>query len=61
MGFLGNQGLIFAVAIDHAKSLLEGHPLQLAFAPPLSNGGMKALMAGAGTSEADRIREEGTK
>jgi hypothetical protein len=61
MGFLGNQGLNFAVAIDHAKALLEGRPLQLAFAPPPSNDGMKSLFPGAGTTEADRTREEGTR
>jgi hypothetical protein len=61
MGFRGSQGLNFAVAIDHARALLEGRPLKLAFVPPASNEGMKALMPGAGASEADRIREEGTK
>ena len=60
MGFRGSQGLNFAIAIDHAKALMEGRPLQLAFAPP-SNDGMKILLPGAGVSEADRIREEGTK
>jgi Trypsin-like peptidase domain len=61
MGFLRNQGLNFAVAIDHARALMEGRPLQLAFAPPPSNDGMKSLLPGAGISEADRMRDEGTR
>ncbi len=60
MGFRGSQGLNFAVAIDHALALLEGRPLQLAFAPP-SNEGMKSLLPGAGTTESDRVRDEGTR
>jgi hypothetical protein len=60
LSFRGSQGLNFAVAVDHAKALMEGKPLQLAFVPP-SNEGMKALMPGAGSTESDRVREEGTK
>jgi len=61
MGFRGSQGLNFAVAIDHAQALMEGRSLQLAFVPPSSNDGMKSLLQGANSSEADRIREEGTR
>jgi S1-C subfamily serine protease len=61
MGFRGSQGLNFAVAIDHAQALMEGRSLQLAFVAPSSNEGMKGWLQGAGTSEADRIREEGTR
>jgi hypothetical protein len=61
MSFRGSQGLNFAIAIDHAKALMEGRSLQLAFVPPPSNDGMRALMPCAGVSESDRIREEGTK
>ena len=61
LAFRGSQGLNFAVAIDHAKALMEGKPLQLAFAAPPSNDGMKALLPGGGASETDQIREEGTK
>jgi hypothetical protein len=61
MGFRGSQGLNFAVAIDHAQALMEGRSPQLAFVPPSSNDGMKSLMQGANSSEADRVREEGTR
>jgi hypothetical protein len=61
MSFRGSQGLNFAIAIDHARALMEGRPLQLAFVPPPCNDGMKALLPGAGVSEADRVREEGTR
>jgi V8-like Glu-specific endopeptidase len=61
MSFRGSQGLNFAVAIDHAQALLEGRPLQLAFAPPPSNDGLKSLLPGAGATESDRLREEGTR
>ena len=61
MGFRGSQGLNFAIAIDHARALMEGRSLQLAFVPPPSNEAMKGLLPGAGASESDRIREEGTK
>ncbi len=60
LSFRGSQGLNFAIAIDHARALMEGRSLQLAFAPP-AHDGMKNLLPGAGTSEADRTREEGTK
>ncbi|WP_306590262.1 S1C family serine protease [Geothrix sp. 21YS21S-4] len=61
MGFRGSQGLNFAVAIDHARALLDGKPLQLAFVPSGPDEGMKALLPGAGPSETDRLREEGTR
>ena len=61
MGFRGSQGLNFAVAIDYAKALMEGRPLQLAFQAPPSNDGMKGFMLGNHASESDQIREEGTK
>jgi len=60
LSFRGSQGLNFAVAVDHAKALMDGRPMQLAFAPPSSEG-MKALLPGAGHTESDRAREEGTK
>ncbi len=60
MVFRGSQGLNFAVAVDHARALLEGRDLKLAFVPP-SNDGMKGLLPGAGTTESDRAREEGTR
>jgi hypothetical protein len=59
-GFRGSQGLNFAVAIDHAQALMEGRPLKLAFVVP-SGEGMKSLLPGAGTTESDRTREEGTR
>lgn len=61
ISFRGSQGLNFAVAIDHAKALMEGRSLQLAFDPPATGEGMKSLMPRTGASEADRIREEGTR
>ncbi|MCE1204876.1 MAG: trypsin-like peptidase domain-containing protein [Holophagaceae bacterium] len=61
MGFRGSQGLNFAVAIDHARALMEGRSLQLAFTPPTVDGGIRGLLPGGGASESDQIREEGTK
>ncbi|MDP1830457.1 MAG: trypsin-like peptidase domain-containing protein [Geothrix sp.] len=61
MGFRGSQGLNFAVASDHAKALMEGRPLELAFVQAPVNGGMKGLLPGGSASEADQIREEGTR
>jgi hypothetical protein len=61
MGFRGNQGLNFAVAADHAKALMEGRPLQLAFVAPTSNHGMKGLLPGGSASEVDQAREAGTR
>ncbi|GLH74883.1 hypothetical protein GETHLI_33850 [Geothrix limicola] len=61
MGFRGSQGLNFAVAIDHAKALLEGRPLQLAFVAPASNEETTGLWKGKGPSESDQTREEGTR
>lgn len=61
MGFRGSQGLNFAVAIDHAKALLEDRPLPLAFVAPPSNGGMKGLLPGVDASEVDQAREAGTR
>jgi hypothetical protein len=60
LSFRGSQGLNFAVAVDHARLLMDGKPLQLAFVPPASEG-MKALLPGSGSTESDRAREEGTK
>jgi len=61
MGFRGSQGLNFAVAIDHAKALLEGRALTLAFVTPPTDGGLKGLLPGGGVSETDQNREEGTR
>lgn len=61
MGFRGSQGLNFAVAIDHAKALMEGRSLQLAFVLPPSNGGLKGLLPGGGASEVDQAREAGAR
>jgi hypothetical protein len=61
MGFRGSQGLNFAVAIDHAKALMEGRSPQLAFVQSTGNGAMKGLMPGGGSSEADQAREEGDR
>jgi hypothetical protein len=61
MGFRGSQGLNFAVAVDHARALMEGRPLQLALVTLPSNDGMKAFLPGGGASETERRREEGNK
>ncbi len=61
MGFRGNQGLNFAVAVDHARALLEGRSLALEGVAPPAEGGLKGLLPGAGASESDQVREAGTK
>ncbi|MBI1754610.1 MAG: trypsin-like peptidase domain-containing protein [Acidobacteria bacterium] len=61
MGFRGSQGLNFAVAIDHARALMEGKPLPIAFVTPPADGALKGLLPGASASEADQAREEGAK
>ena len=61
LAFRGSQGLNFAVAIDHARALLEGRPLPLAFTLPPSNEGMKGFLPGNRASESDLAREEGTR
>jgi hypothetical protein len=61
MGFRGSQGLNFAVAIDHAKALMEGRPLPLAFVTSQTDEGLKGFMPGGRASESDQAREEGTK
>jgi hypothetical protein len=58
-GFRGSQGLNFAVAIDHAKALLEGRPLALDFVK--STPGAKPIQLGNGATESDRAREEGLR
>jgi hypothetical protein len=59
MGFRGGQGLNFAVAIDHAKALLEGRPLALDFVK--ATPGAKPLQLGNGATETDRAREAGLR
>ena len=61
MGFRGGTGLNFAVAIDHAKALLEGRPLTLAFVKPPANGGSMGLLPGNTASESDQAREAGLR
>ncbi len=61
LSFRGSQGLNFAIAIDHGIALLENRTPNLAFATPPSTEGMKSYMPGGSASEADRIRQEGTK
>ena len=61
LSFRGSQGLNFAIAIDHGIALLENRTPNLAFAAPPSTEGMKSYMPGGGASEADRIRQEGTR
>lgn len=60
LGFRGSQGLNFAIAVDHAKALLEGRSLVLDFAIPPPDEGLKGLMP-SGASAADQAREEATK
>ncbi len=59
MGFRGSQGLNFAVAIDHAKALLEGRPLALDFVK--TPAGAKSIQLGNGATESDQAREAGLK
>jgi len=61
LAFRGSQGLNFAVAIDHARALLEGRPMPLAFTPPPTNEGMKGFLPSNRASESDLVREEGTR
>ena len=61
MGFRGGTGLNFAVAIDHAKALLEGRPLTLAFVKPPATGGGMGLLPGNTASESDQAREAGLR
>ena len=58
-GFRGSQGLNFAVAIDHAKALLEGHPLALDFVK--TPAGAKPIQLGNGATESDQAREAGLR
>jgi hypothetical protein len=60
MGFRGSQGLNFAVAVDHAKALLEGRSLVLDFITPPSDEGLKGIMTGT-ASATDQAREAGTQ
>jgi hypothetical protein len=58
-GFRGSQGLNFAVAIDHAKALLEGRSLVLDFVKaPI---GAKPIQLGNGATESDQAREAGLR
>ncbi|HEX7552067.1 MAG TPA: trypsin-like peptidase domain-containing protein, partial [Geothrix sp.] len=58
-GFRGSQGLNFAVAIDHAKALLEGRPLALDFVK--TPAGAKPIQLGNGATESDQAREAGLR
>jgi S1-C subfamily serine protease len=57
MGLRGGQGLNFAVAIDHAKALLEDRPLALDFVK--SPAGAKPIQLGNGATESDQARAAG--
>ncbi len=59
MGLRGGQGLNFAVAIDHAKALLEDRPLALDFVK--TPAGAKPLHLGDGGTESDQAREAGLR
>jgi S1-C subfamily serine protease len=58
-GFRGSQGLNFAVAIDHAKALLEGRPLVLDFVK--APVGARPIQLGNGATESDQAREAGLR
>lgn len=59
MGFRDQQGLNFAVAIDHARAILEGRPAGSASAP-LALNDLKALTP-ALPSDSERALDEGQK
>ena len=59
MGYRDQQGLNFAVAIDHARAILDGR-LAGSRSAPLAMNEVKALMPAAG-SEAERALEEGQR
>lgn len=60
MGFRGSQGLNFALAVDHAKALLDGRPLTLEWVSSSTDAATQTLMNG-GATESDQAREAGTK
>jgi hypothetical protein len=55
----GSQGLNFAVAIDHAKALLEGRPPAEGALAPQSPG--NTLQTSSGLSESERQQQLGTR
>lgn len=59
LGITGRQGLNFAVAIDHARDILEGRQA----APPAGALTLEGLgtPSGGGRSETQRIQEDGTR
>lgn len=59
LGITGRQGLNFAVAIDHARDILDGRQV----APPAGALTLEGLAtpSGGGRSEAQRIQEDGTR
>ena len=58
MGFRDQQGLNFAVAIDHARAILEGRPA--GSATPLALNDLKSLTP-ALPSESERVLDEGQR
>jgi S1-C subfamily serine protease len=59
MGFSGRQGLSFAVAIDHAEEIVAGRRRSAGAQTPLAN--LNAAMQPRGPSQADALRDQGTK
>ena len=59
MGYSGRQGLNFAVAIDHARALLEGRPVPAASAASATSAIQSLSPAAA--SESEQAREEGSR
>ena len=60
MGMRAAQGLSFAIAIDHARDLLQGKRRAEAGVTPLSSLN-DAMRAGNGASQADASRETGSR
>jgi Trypsin len=61
MGFTDRQGLSFAVAIDHAQSVLSGRMLPTAAIPESSSAGNFNMLSPAQMSEHDETRAAGQK
>ncbi|MBS1768001.1 MAG: trypsin-like peptidase domain-containing protein [Acidobacteria bacterium] len=57
----GAQGLNFAIAIDHAKALLDHGSAALAAMPPGFSGTVQNLTPDGAPTESDRQREAGAK
>ncbi len=61
MGYVDRQGLNFAVAIDHARPLLDGRPIPQTDRPLASSATPVAGLSPAVASESDQARASGAR